>query len=76
MNGWRSESEGSLSRFRDLNIVAPEGPIHVAGERTSLKTRLIEATIESVLRAALEMLARSFGVPCRKGGALGAKRKC
>jgi hypothetical protein len=66
MTGWRSESESSQSPFRDLNIVASAGPIHVAGEHTSLKHGWIEGAIESVVRAGLEVHAWSFGVPCRK----------
>jgi monoamine oxidase len=45
------------------SIVAAEGPIHFAGEHTSWKHGWIEGAIESGLRAALEVHARSFCAP-------------
>jgi monoamine oxidase len=42
------------------SIVAPEGPIHFAGEHASLKHFWIEGAIESGLRAAHEIHTRSF----------------
>ncbi|MDQ3930122.1 MAG: FAD-dependent oxidoreductase [Chloroflexota bacterium] len=42
------------------HIIAPEGPIHFAGEHSSLKHRWIEGAVESGLRAAREVHERSF----------------
>ncbi len=42
------------------HIVAPEGPIHFAGEHASLKHCWIEGAVESGLRAAQEVHDRSF----------------
>jgi len=43
-----------LTQFH-LDIPAPEGPIHFAGEHTSLKHAWVEGAIESAVRAALEV---------------------
>jgi monoamine oxidase len=43
------------------HIVAPEGPIHFAGEHASSKRTWIEGAVESGLRAAQEVHERSFG---------------
>jgi monoamine oxidase len=42
------------------SIVAPEGPVHFAGEHASLKHFWIEGAIESGVRAAQEVHARSL----------------
>jgi monoamine oxidase len=42
------------------HIVGPEGPIHFAGEHTSLKHLWIEGAVESGLRAAQEVHERSL----------------
>ena len=45
------------------HILAPEGPIHFAGEHTSLKHIWIEGAVESGLRAAREVHERSLIAP-------------
>ncbi|MBV9706892.1 MAG: FAD-dependent oxidoreductase, partial [Chloroflexi bacterium] len=40
-------------------IPTPEGPIHFAGEHTSLKHAWIEGAIESAIRVALEIHQRA-----------------
>jgi monoamine oxidase len=47
---------GQLTRLH-LDIPTPEGPIHFAGEHTSLKHAWLEGAIESAIRAALEVNA-------------------
>jgi monoamine oxidase len=42
------------------HIIVPEGPVHFAGEHTSLKHCWIEGAVESGLRAAQEVHERSF----------------
>jgi monoamine oxidase len=42
------------------HIIAPEGPVHFAGEHASLKHCWIEGAVESGLRAAWEVHQRSF----------------
>jgi monoamine oxidase len=37
------------------HMIAPEGPVHFAGEHTSLKHSWIEGAVESGLRAAQEI---------------------
>jgi monoamine oxidase len=39
-----------------LNIAKPEGPIHFAGEHSSMKHAWIEGAIESGIRSALEII--------------------
>jgi monoamine oxidase len=48
------------------HMVAPEGPLHFAGEHTSLKHFWIEGAVESGLRAAQEVHERSL-VAAREG---------
>ncbi|HEV7668722.1 MAG TPA: NAD(P)/FAD-dependent oxidoreductase [Thermoanaerobaculia bacterium] len=43
-----------LTQFH-LDIPTPEGPVHFAGEHTSLKHAWIEGSLESAVRAALEV---------------------
>ncbi|MBB4634127.1 flavin monoamine oxidase family protein [Longimicrobium terrae] len=45
---------GQLTQFH-LNIPTPEGPVHFAGEHTSLKHAWIEGAVESAVRAAVEV---------------------
>lgn len=45
---------GQLTQFH-LDIPTPEGPVHFAGEHTSLKHAWIEGSLESAVRAALEV---------------------
>jgi monoamine oxidase len=45
---------GQLTQFH-LDIPTPEGPVHFAGEHTSLKHAWVEGAIESAIRAALEV---------------------
>ena len=45
---------GQITQFH-LNIPTPEGPVHFAGEHTSLKHAWVEGAIESAIRAALEV---------------------
>ena len=45
---------GQLTRLHPA-IPTPEGPIHFAGEHTSLKHAWIEGALESSIRAALEV---------------------
>jgi monoamine oxidase len=45
---------GQLTQLH-LDIPAPEGPLHFAGEHTSLKHAWIEGAIESAVRTALEV---------------------
>jgi monoamine oxidase len=46
-------------QFTELqpSIPTPEGPVHFAGEHTSLKHSWIEGALESAVRAALEVTA-------------------
>jgi monoamine oxidase len=46
-----------------LDIPTPEGPLHFAGEHTSLKHAWIEGALESAVRAALEIDAAPEPVP-------------
>ena len=41
------------------DIAAPEGPLHFAGEHTSLKHAWVEGALESAVRAALEVHRRA-----------------
>lgn len=50
---------GQQSRLH-RHIIAPEGPVHFAGEHASLKHCWIEGAVESGLRAAQEVHERSF----------------
>lgn len=47
-------------QFTELqpSIPTPEGPVHFAGEHTSLKHSWIEGALESAVRAALEITAQ------------------
>jgi monoamine oxidase len=45
------------------HMVAPEGPVHFAGEHASLKHCWIEGAVESGLRAAWEVHQRTFVTP-------------
>jgi monoamine oxidase len=45
---------GQLTQFH-LDIPTPEGPVHFAGDHTSLKHAWIEGSLESAVRAALEI---------------------
>ena len=45
---------GQLTQFHP-SIPTPEGPVHFAGEHTSLKHAWVEGAIESAIRAALEV---------------------
>ncbi len=45
------------------HMVAPEGPVHFAGEHASLKHCWIEGAVESGLRAAWEVHQRAFVAP-------------
>jgi len=49
-----------LTQFH-LDIPTPEGPVHFAGEHTSLKHAWIEGSLESAVRAALEVHAAAGG---------------
>jgi monoamine oxidase len=44
-----------------LDIPTPEGPVHFAGEHTSLKHAWVEGALESAVRAALEIDAAAPG---------------
>lgn len=47
---------GQVTQFH-LDIGTPEGPVHFAGEHTSLKHAWVEGALESAVRAALEVNA-------------------
>lgn len=56
---------GQLTQLH-MDIFTAEGPVHFAGEHTSLKHAWIEGAVESAVRAALEV---SGGAPAAGGGA-------
>jgi monoamine oxidase len=51
---------GQLTQFH-LDIPTPEGPVHFAGEHTSLKHAWVEGALESAVRAALEVNGSAAG---------------
>ncbi|HEX2081428.1 MAG TPA: FAD-dependent oxidoreductase [Longimicrobium sp.] len=52
---------GQLTQFH-LDIPTAEGPVHFAGEHTSLKHAWVEGALESAVRAALEVNGERPGV--------------